>query len=144
MWARVGGYLQAESDAWIGITGRATGAAELQKFDSVRYAEIDFPSNDLGWDMLRDVGVPVSEVQPHSDIEDFAAKVDSVTFVNSGSASVRRAVPAVPMLYMHGSRDGALLPEIGAQVHLTWHPGLARSAHRGARRLGGRHYLREP
>lgn len=176
LWARVGGLLQAEGDAWVGITGRAMGAAELRKLDPVRYAQIDFPINDLGWDALcdlgslirssgqgspfaqldvhrvylggysqsavdvatfaiafnamarlpdhlaifdgyfpaghaascsaiasgdawrpemeylpvRDVGVPVIEVQPQSDVEGFAAKIDSATFVNPGSASVRR------------------------------------------------------
>ena len=176
LWARVGDLLQAEGDAWIGITARAMGAAELRAFDPVRYADIDFRINDLGWDALRDigsltkcggqgsplghldvrrvylggysqsavdvatfaiafdtaarlsdgspvfdgyfqaahaascaaiasgdawrpemeyvpvrdVGVPVIEVQPHSDVEGFAASISSVTFVNPGSASVRR------------------------------------------------------
>ncbi|MBI3227623.1 MAG: hypothetical protein HYZ39_21455 [Mycolicibacterium cosmeticum] len=176
LWARVGGLLQAEGDGWVGVTTRAMGAAELRKFDPVRYADIDFPANDLGWDTLRqlgslikadagenpfgqldvrqiylggysqsavdvatfaiafndgarlpdgspvfdgyfpaahaascaaiasgdawrpdmeylpvrDIGVPVIEVQPHSDVEGFAAKIGSVTFVNPGSAYVRR------------------------------------------------------
>ena len=47
LWARVGGLLQAEGDAWIGVTARAMGAAELRKFDPARYADIDFPTNDL-------------------------------------------------------------------------------------------------
>ena len=178
LWARVGGLLQAEGDAWIGVTTRAMGAAELGKLDSLRYAEIDFPVNDLAWDALRDIGalikaggpgsplghlavrrvylggysqsavdiatfamafhaigtaprrlavsttatsrprmppaarpsrpatawrppmehpsmrdvdVPVIEVQPQSDVEGFSAQLGSVVFVNPGSASVRRA-----------------------------------------------------
>ena len=177
LWARVGALLQAEGDAWIGVTVRAMGAAELRTFDSSRYAEIDFPVNDLAWDALRDIGalvkagghasplgdvavrrvylggysqsavdiatfalafnatarladsspiydgyfpaahaasfaaissgntwvppmehswmrdidVPVIEVQPQSDVEGFPAQLDSVVFVNPGSASVRRA-----------------------------------------------------
>lgn len=177
LWARVGPLLQAEGDAWIGVTVRAMGAAELRTFDSSRYAEIDFPVNDLAWDALRDIGalvkagghasplgdvavrrvylggysqsavdiatfalafnatarladgspiydgyfpaahaasfaaiasgnawvppmehswmrdidVPVVELQPQSDVEGFRAQIDSVMFVNPGSASVRRA-----------------------------------------------------
>jgi Alpha/beta hydrolase domain len=177
LWARVGGLLQAEGDAWIGITTRAAGAAELRKLDAVRYAEVDFSVNDFGWDALCDLGwliksgsrrsplgqfdvdrvylggysqsavdvatfamafhaiarspddspiydgyfpaghaasfaavasgnawvpprehswmrgldVPVIEVQPQSDVEGFRAEIDSVVFVNPGSASVRRA-----------------------------------------------------
>ncbi|MGV0806528.1 alpha/beta hydrolase domain-containing protein [Mycolicibacterium setense] len=177
LWARAGGLLQTEGDAWVGITGRAMGAAELRRLDLVRYAQIDFPINDLGWDALcdlgfliksggqgsplgqldvrrvylagysqsavdvatfaiaftttarlpdgsaiydgyfpaahaascsaigsgdawrpemeyvsvRDVGVPVIEVQPQTDVEGFFAEINSGTFVNPGSASVRRA-----------------------------------------------------
>ena len=40
---------------------------------------------------MRDIDVPVIEVQPQSDVEGFAAQIDSVMFVNPGSASVRRA-----------------------------------------------------
>ena len=177
LWARVGGLLQDEGDAWVGVTTRAMGAAELGKFDPVRYADIDFATNDLAWDALRDVGVliksggprsplgslmvrrvylggysqsavdiatfamafhsiarlpdtaacydgyfpaaraascaavssgaawrppmeyppmrdvdvPVIEVQPQSDVEGFSAQLGSEEFVNPGSASVRRA-----------------------------------------------------
>ena len=56
LWARVGGLLQAQGDAWIGITTRAMGAAELMKADSARYAGIAFATNDLAWDALRDIG----------------------------------------------------------------------------------------
>lgn len=177
LWAQVAGLLQAQGDGWIGVTGRAMGAAQLRKFDPSRYAGIDFPVNDLAWDVLRDVGVlvkagghgsplghlsiervylggysqsavdiatfamafntmarltdgsavydgyfpaahaasfaavasgpawvpameyswlrdidvPVIELQPQSDVEGFCAGIDSTVFVNPGSASVRRA-----------------------------------------------------
>ncbi len=177
LWARVGGLLQEDGDAWVGVTTRAMGAVELGKLDPVRYADIDFPANDLAWDTLRDVGllikagwprsplahlavrrvylggysqsavdiatfamafhatarlpdgssiydgyfpaahaascaaiasgtawrppmecvsmrdvdVPVIEVQPQSDVEGFSAQLASGMFVNPGSASVRRA-----------------------------------------------------
>lgn len=40
---------------------------------------------------MRDIDVPVIEVQPQSDVEGFSSQTDAVTFVNPGSASVRRA-----------------------------------------------------
>jgi Alpha/beta hydrolase domain len=176
LWARVGDLLQAEGDAWIGVTTRAMGAVELRKLDPSRYAALDLPSNDLAWDALRDLGaliknggkssplahlevrrvylggysqsavdiatfamafnatarlsdgsaiydgyfpaahaascaaiasgaawrpameyspirdvdVPVIEVQPQCDVEGFSAELGGAEFVNPGSASVRR------------------------------------------------------
>lgn len=177
LWAHVGGLVQSQGDAWIGVTVRAKVAAELKTFDPVRYAEIALPTNDLEWDVLRGLGallksenersplsrravhslylggysqsgadvatfamafhhttrqsdgspiydgyfpaahaasytaieagvdwvppmeystmcgidVPVIEVQPQSDVEGFSAQFGGATFINPGSASVRRA-----------------------------------------------------
>jgi Alpha/beta hydrolase domain len=71
LWARAGGLLQAEGDAWIGVTSRAMGAAELCKFDQDRYAEVDLPTNDLAWEVLCDVGVLIKTGGPCSPLEDF-------------------------------------------------------------------------
>ena len=207
LWARVGSLLQAEGDAWVGVTTRAMGAAELRTLDSVRYAEVDFPINDLGWDTLRDlgslikaggagsplerlnvrwiylggysqsavdvatfaiafnasarlpdgseifdgyfpaahaascaaiasgaawrpemeyrpvrdIGVPVIEVQPHSDVEGFAAKIGSVTFVNPGSASIRRPDS-------DHKRDRYRLYELAGAPHAVFLDGCGSSA----------------
>ena len=113
LWARVGGLLQAEGDAWVGVTTRAMGAAELGKFDPVRYADIDFPANDLAWDALRDVGALIKSGGPRSPLGSLVVRrvylggysqsaVDIATFamafqrharLSDGSAMLRRLLP---------------------------------------------------
>lgn len=61
LWLHVGGLLQAQGDAWIGITVRASSAVELQRHNPRRYADIDIPSNDVVWDLLRAIGTLVRE-----------------------------------------------------------------------------------
>jgi pimeloyl-ACP methyl ester carboxylesterase len=41
-------------------------------------------------------------------------------------------MPSVPMLYLHGDRDGAMLPEVGAQVGPDLPPGSRAAMVRGA------------
>lgn len=56
IWRRVAPLMQNNGDAWVGISVRSTSATELQAFDAVRYADVSIPTNDLVWDMLRQVG----------------------------------------------------------------------------------------
>jgi hypothetical protein len=56
IWRQVAPLLQDEGDAWVGISVRSTSTTELQVFDPVRYADVSIPTNDLVWDMLRQVG----------------------------------------------------------------------------------------
>ena len=53
VWSLVGTLLQANGDAWIGITHRTSSVKHLQEYDVERYAELDLSSNDLAWDVLR-------------------------------------------------------------------------------------------
>ncbi len=55
LWARVGGQVQSQGDAWIGVTVRASGR-KAQRFDAERYADITLPSNDFEWDILGELG----------------------------------------------------------------------------------------
>jgi Alpha/beta hydrolase domain len=56
LWSHVGTLLQAQGDAWVGVTDRAAGAVALKEYDPVRYAKIDFSSNDFAWDVLAQIG----------------------------------------------------------------------------------------
>jgi hypothetical protein len=68
LWLHVAGLLQAQGDAWVGISVRAWSAAELQRRDPQRYADVDIPSNDLVWDLLRKVGELVKRGGEHSPL----------------------------------------------------------------------------
>jgi hypothetical protein len=68
LWLHVGAMLQAQGDAWIGIIVRAWSAGELQRRDPVRYADIDIPSNELVWDLLRAIGTLVKQGGAHSPL----------------------------------------------------------------------------
>jgi hypothetical protein len=54
--SRVAALLEADGDAWIGVTERASSQRRLMKYDAVRYADIQLPSNDVAWDILAQVG----------------------------------------------------------------------------------------
>ena len=56
VWAQIGPMLEAEGDAWIGVTERAGAVDALKTFDAERYASLDLPVNDYAWDILRQVG----------------------------------------------------------------------------------------
>lgn len=100
LWARVGDLIQAEGDAWVGVTTRAAGAAELRKLDSARYGELDFPSNEFAWDALRDLGVLIKNGDGPSPLALFAVRrvylggysqsaVDVATFAMAFNATAR-------------------------------------------------------
>lgn len=61
LWLHVAGLLQAQGDAWVGVTERATSATQLKGKDPRRYADLDIPSNDLAWDLLRAIGTVLKE-----------------------------------------------------------------------------------
>ncbi|OBG28685.1 hypothetical protein A5672_03865 [Mycobacterium alsense] len=61
LWLHVAGLLQAQGDAWVGVSVRAWSAEQLRQRDPRRYGELDIPSNDLVWDLLRTVGTLVKE-----------------------------------------------------------------------------------
>jgi hypothetical protein len=56
LWLHVAALLQAQGDAWVGITVRAFSATRLQALDRHRYADVDIPCNDILWDLLRAIG----------------------------------------------------------------------------------------
>jgi len=70
LWLHVATLLQAQGDAWIGISVRAWSSEELKRRDSQRYAEVDIVSNDLVWDLLRAIGTLVKHGNQHSPLRD--------------------------------------------------------------------------
>jgi hypothetical protein len=68
LWLHVGSMLQANGDAWIGITVRAPSTAQLQSRDPRRYADLDLASNDLAWSLLQTIGAVVKQGGAHSPL----------------------------------------------------------------------------
>ncbi|MGV0046832.1 alpha/beta hydrolase domain-containing protein [Mycobacterium colombiense] len=68
LWLHVASLLQAQGDAWIGITVRATSATQLAGYDPQRYADVEIPSNDLAWDLLRAIGAALKDGGEHSPL----------------------------------------------------------------------------
>ncbi|ORW32515.1 hypothetical protein AWB91_11245 [Mycobacterium paraense] len=68
LWLHVGGLLQAQGDAWIGISVRAWSSEELKRRDARRYGDVDIPSNDLAWDLLAAIGALVKRGGAHSPL----------------------------------------------------------------------------
>jgi hypothetical protein len=56
LWAHVAPLLQEQGDAWIGVSTRASTMGLLQEFDAARYADLHLSSNDVGWDVLGQLG----------------------------------------------------------------------------------------
>ncbi len=100
LWLHVGAMLQAQGDAWIGISVRAWSAGELQRHDPARYADIEISSNDLVWDLLRAIGTLVKQGDEHSPLHHLAVRhvylggysqsaVDTATFAAAFGALTR-------------------------------------------------------
>ncbi|WP_231995122.1 alpha/beta hydrolase domain-containing protein [Mycobacterium sp. 852002-10029_SCH5224772] len=102
LWLHVGSLLQAQGDAWVGITDRATSATQLKGYDPQRYAGVDIPSNDLAWDLLRAIGLALKEGGEHSPLRHLPVRhaylggysqsgVDTATFAAAFGARTRPA-----------------------------------------------------
>ncbi|GAB1813579.1 alpha/beta hydrolase domain-containing protein [Mycobacterium sp. MUNTM1] len=102
LWSHVATLLQAQGDAWIGITVRATSATQLEAYDPQRYADIEIPSNDIVWDLLRAIGTVLKAGGPPSPLGHLPVRhaylggysqsgVDTATFGASFGALTRTA-----------------------------------------------------
>ncbi|OBF66385.1 hypothetical protein A5753_06625 [Mycobacterium sp. 852002-51971_SCH5477799-a] len=100
LWLHVASLLQAQGDAWIGITVRTTSATQLKGYDPQRYADVEIPSNDLAWDLLRAIGTVLKEGGPHSPLRHLPVRhvylggysqsgVDTATFAAAFGALTR-------------------------------------------------------
>lgn len=102
LWLHVAGLLQAQGDAWIGITERATSATQLKGFHPQRYADVEIGSNDLAWDLLAAIGRILKEGGEHSPLRHLPVRhvylggysqsgVDTATFAAAFGALTRPA-----------------------------------------------------
>lgn len=102
LWLHVAGLLQAQGDAWIGITERATSATQLKGFDPQRYADVEIGSNDLAWDLLAAIGTVLKEGGEPSPLRHLPVRhvylggysqsgVDTATFAAAFGALTRPA-----------------------------------------------------
>ncbi|MGO9101936.1 MAG: alpha/beta hydrolase domain-containing protein [Mycobacterium sp.] len=74
LWLHVATLLQAQGDAWVGISVRAWSSEELKRRDPRRYADVDIGSNDLVWDVLRAIGTLVKQGDQHSPLRDLPVR----------------------------------------------------------------------
>jgi Alpha/beta hydrolase domain len=56
IWSRAAPVLVDQGDAWVGVSQRVSSEKELKQHDSRRYGAVSIPSNDVAWDVLRQVG----------------------------------------------------------------------------------------
>ncbi|MGA8331727.1 MAG: alpha/beta hydrolase domain-containing protein [Mycobacterium sp.] len=102
LWSHVAGLLQAQGDAWIGISVRASSADQLKQRDPQRYAGVDISSNELEWDMLRALGALVKQGGEHTPLHHLSVRhvylggysqsgVDTATFAAAFGARIRTA-----------------------------------------------------
>ncbi len=114
VWAMVGPTLEDNGDAWVGVTVRASSVAPLLEFDPVRYGGLDIASNDLEWDILRQLGGVLKESGDQSplgdlnvtdiyaggysqsgvDVATFASAFNGLTRMSDGSAVFDGYLPA--------------------------------------------------
>jgi hypothetical protein len=74
LWMHVGTLLQAQGDAWIGISVRAWSSEALKRRNPQRYADVDISSNDLVWDLLATIGALVKQGGRHSPLRDLTVR----------------------------------------------------------------------
>lgn len=102
LWLHIGAMLQAQGDAWVGISVRAWSATDLRRRDPARYADIEIPSDDLVWDMLRSIGTLVKQGGEQSPLRHLPVRhvylggysqsaVDIATFAATFGALARTA-----------------------------------------------------
>jgi hypothetical protein len=102
LWLHIGSLLQAQGDGWIGITVRASSAAELKRHDPQRYLDVDVASNDLVWSLLQAIGTVIRQGGEHSPLGHLPVRhvylggysqsgVDTATFAAAFGAHTRTA-----------------------------------------------------
>ena len=135
LWLHAAGLLQAQGDAWVGISVRAWSSEELKRRDPRRYADVDIPSNDLVWDLLRAIGMLVKQGGRHSPLGELPVRhaylggysqsaVDTATFaaafgaVYDGYFPASHAASLTPLAVGEGLPrfEYAPMPPAGAPV----------------------------
>ncbi len=74
LYAQIAPLLEANGDAWIGVTHRAASGVSLAAFDPARYATINLPTNNYAWDILRQIGGVTKEGAASSPLSDLTVE----------------------------------------------------------------------
>jgi hypothetical protein len=135
LWLNVATLLQAQGDAWIGISVRVWSSEELKRLNPPRYADVDIGSNDLVWDMLRAIGTLVKHGHQDSPLRHLPVRyvylggysqssVDAATFaaafgaVYDGYFPAAHAASLMPLALGEGLPlfEYAPMPPVGVPV----------------------------
>ncbi len=101
LWRPIAPLLQAEGDAWVGVSVRSSSVDELQEFDAARYADVAIPTNDVVWDLIRQLGTVLRSGGAKSPLPGMRAEhlylggysqsgVDTTTFAQAFHDDTRR------------------------------------------------------
>jgi Alpha/beta hydrolase domain len=135
LWLNVASLLQAQGDAWIGISVREWSAQQVKRSNPQRYADLDIGSNDLVWDMLREIGTLVKDGGRHSPLRELPVRhvylggysqssLDAATFaaafgnVYDGYFPAAHAASLTPLVLGEGlvGFEYAPMPPVGVPV----------------------------
>jgi hypothetical protein len=76
VWGLTAPMLQAQGDAWVGVTERTSAGEALKQADPTRYANIEVPSNDVAWDVLAQVGAAIKQGGAQSPLQGLKPKYE--------------------------------------------------------------------
>ncbi len=122
IWLMTDQMLAEAGDAWVGVTVRTNSGILMQDFDPERYADVDVPANDVGWDILRQVGGLLKEGGEASPLGDALAEhvylagysqsgLDTATFLGAiGGATLMEDGSPVYDGYLPAARSASLTP----------------------------------
>lgn len=122
IWLQADQMLVEAGDAWVGVTVRTNSGILMQDFDAARYADVDVPTNDVAWDILRQVGGLLKEGGEQSPLGDgLAEHVYLVGYSQSGldTATFLGAIGGITLMddgspvydgYLPAARSASLTP----------------------------------
>ena len=122
IWLMTDQMLAEAGDAWVGVTVRTNSGILMQDFDPERYAEVDVPVNDVGWDILGQVGGLLKEGGEASPLGDALAEqvylagysqsgLDTATFLGAiGGTTLMEDGTPVYDGYLPAARSASLTP----------------------------------
>jgi hypothetical protein len=101
VWESIEAMLRESGDAWIGVTVRSSQEEVLRTSDPTRYGDLDISSNDVEWDIIRQIGGlmkqggdPSGYSQSGVDVATFATAMNELTRMEDGSPVYDGYLPA--------------------------------------------------
>jgi hypothetical protein len=105
IWLQASPLLQAEGDAWVGVTVRVSSDVDLKETDPGRYGAIHIPTNEIEWDILRQIGAVVKSGGPQSPLDDL--RPSHVYMVGYSQSGLDTATFAMAFAGLTGTADGS-------------------------------------